>query len=343
MFAMNYPIKLARIVAVATLGASSLSVALAAERETLTIGISTYPPSIHPLIDLTVAKSYVLGMANRPMTAFDPDWKPICVLCTELPTLENGQAVRETRPDGKQGIAVTYTLKPDLTWGDGTPVTTRDVTFSWEIGREPKSGAANLEMFRRITEITVIDDKRFTLHVDRVSFDYNVLDLHLVPEHLERARFEDPAQYRTRTRYETEPGNPGLYAGPYRITEVSSGSHIVLEPNPAWKGKVPPFRRIVVRAIENSAALESNLLAGSVDYLPGELGLSLDQALPFEKRNGARFDVTYKPSLFYSHIDLNLDNPILQDVRVRHALLLAIDRQALNTQLAGGKQPPADS
>jgi peptide/nickel transport system substrate-binding protein len=189
----------------------------------------------------------------------------------------------------------------------------------------------------------VIDDKRFTLHLDRIEFNYNAIDLNLVPEHLERPRFEDPAQYRTRTRYETEPGNPGLYAGPYRIVELSSGSHIVFERNPGWKGKVPAFRRVVVRAIENSAALESNLLAGSVDYLPGELGLSLDQALPFEKRNGARFDVTYKPSLLYSHIDLNLDNPILQDMRVRHALLLAIDRETLNRQLFGGKQPPADS
>jgi peptide/nickel transport system substrate-binding protein len=341
---MNYPIiKTGRWL---VLGLGLLAAAgplAAAERDTLAIGVSTYPPNLNPLIDLTVAKSYVLGMANRPLTAFDKDWQPICVLCTALPTLENGKAALEQRADGKRGIAVTYTLRPELTWGDGTPVTTRDVRFSWEIGRDPKSGAANAEMYRRITEITVVDDKTFTLHVDRVSFDYNSVDLHLVPAHLERPRFEDPGQYRVRTRYETEPGNPGLYAGPYRIVELSSGSHIVLERNPAWSGKAPAFRRIVVRAIENTAALESNLLSGSVDYLPGELGLSLDQAMAFEKRHAGKFDVIYKPSLFYSHIDLNLDNPVLQDVRVRHALLMALDRDGLNRQLSGGKQPPADS
>ena len=318
--------------------------AAAADHDTLTIGVSTYPPTLTPLIDPTAAKSYVLGFVLRPLTAYDADWQPICMLCSgPLPTLENGKAVREDRPDGKHGIAITYTLQPKATWGDGTPVTTRDVRFTWELAREPKTGATNLEQFKRITAIDVTDDKTFTLHVDRVDFQYNVIDLELLPAHLEQAAAEDPAQYHTRTLYETQPSNPGLYFGPYRITEAVSGSHIVLERNPTWYGKQPVFRRIVIRAIENSAALESNLLSGGVDYLPGELGLSLDQGLAFEKRRDARFAVSYKPSLIYSHVDLNLDNPILQDVRVRHALLMALDRDTLNRTLFGGKQPPADS
>jgi len=337
-------IKIATIASALLVGAAALApLASAAERDQLTIGISTYPPTLNPLLDSTVAKSYVIGMAVRPLTADDADWRPVCLLCATLPTLENGKAVLESRPDGKRGIAVTFTLLPDLVWGDGTPLTTRDVRFTWEVGRNPKSGAANAETFRRITDITLADDRTFTLHVDRVTFDYNLIDLTPIPEHLERAAFADPAQYRTRSLYTTQPGNPGLWFGPYRISEAASGSHVTLERNPNWHGKPPAFKRITVRAIENSAALESNLLSGSVDYLPGELGLSLDQALAFEKRHDARFKAVYKPSLFYSHIDLNLDNPALQDVRVRRALLMALDRDAMNKQLFDGKQAPADS
>ena len=347
MPAMSYPIikggYAAAAIAGLLLAVAAPSPAEAAAHDTLTIGVSTYPPNLNPLIDATGAKSYVLGMTNRPLTAYDAQWQLVCMLCTELPTLENGKAVLEDRADGKRGIAITYTLKPGLKWGDGAPVTTRDAKFTWEIGRNPKSGAINGEEFRRITDVTVVDDRTFTLHVDRVEFNYNAVDLELVPEHLERARFEDPAQYRVRTRFESEPTNPGLYDGPYRIAEVSQGSHIVLERNPFWPGKPPAFRRIVVRAIENSAALESNLLSGSVDYVPGEGGLSLDQAIALEKRVGARFDFIYKPSNYYSHIDLNLDNAILKDVRVRRALLMAIDRNGINQQLFSGKQPPADS
>ena len=67
---------------------------------------------------------------------------------------------------------------------------------------------------------------------------------------------------------------------------MSSGSHVVLEPNPNWWGTKPHFKRIVVRVIENTAALEANLLSGAIDMIAGELGLTLDQALAFEQRNG---------------------------------------------------------
>jgi peptide/nickel transport system substrate-binding protein len=50
-----------------------------------------------------------------------------------------------------------------------------------------------------------------------------------------------------------------------------------------------------VKAIENTAALEANLLAGEIDLIEGSLGLSLDQALAFERRHGDRFKVLYKP------------------------------------------------
>jgi len=99
----------------------------------------------------------------------------------------------------------------------------------------------------------------------------------------------------------------------------------------------------VVKIIENTAALEANLLSGNVDYVLGELGLSLDQALAFEKRHKDKYNVVYKPALIYEHIDVNLDNPLLKDRRVRQAILMAIDRQAINDKLFEGKQPVADS
>ena len=65
------------------------------EAEQLVIGITQFPSTLHPSIDAMAAKSYVLAMARRPFTAYDADWQLICMLCTELPTLENGLAVLE--------------------------------------------------------------------------------------------------------------------------------------------------------------------------------------------------------------------------------------------------------
>lgn len=313
-------------------------------KDELVIGITQYPTTLHPSIESMLAKTYVLDMTRRPFTAYDASWQLVCMLCTELPSIEKGTAQIEELPEGKKGIAVTYTIQPEAKWGDGTPITTKDVLFTYEVGKHPQSGVANGELYRRITKIDVKDDKTFTLHVNKLTFDYAAInDFFILPAHLERARFADPAAYRSRNGYDTDTTNPGLYFGPYKIVEKVVGSHLVLEQNPTWWGKKPYFRRIVIRVVENTAALEANVLSGSIDYIAGELGLSLDQALAFEKRHGSKFDIVYKPSLIYEHIDVNLDSPILKDKRVRQALLYGIDREVINQQLFGGRQPVAQT
>ena len=314
----------------------------AAAHDSLTIGITQFPSTLNPNIDAMAAKSYVLGMALRPFTVYDADWKLACLLCTELPSIANGLAVPVDLPDGKRGVELTYTIRADAQWADGEPVTTDDVAFTYEVGRNPQSGISNAELYRRITRIDAKDKKTFTLHVNKLTFDYAAInDFVLLPAHIERDAFVDPAQYRVRTHYATDPTNPGLYNGPYRFSEVAAGSHVTLEPNPHWAGPSGKFHRITVTTIENTAALEANLLSGTIDMVAGELGLSLDEALAFEKRHGAAFDIVYKPGLIFEHIDLNLDRTILADLRVREALILGLDRDAISKSLFAGKQPVA--
>ncbi|MFO1352485.1 MAG: peptide ABC transporter substrate-binding protein [Gammaproteobacteria bacterium] len=322
-----------------------MSVTSAHAKDQLVIGVTQFPATFNPNIEAMLAKTYTLSMTMRPLTAYDHQWKLICMLCTEVPSLENGGAVLETMPDGKQGIAVTYTLQPKATWGDGTPITTQDVLFTWQVGREPKAGIGNQEMYRRILKIDARDDKTFTLHEDRVTFEYAAInDFLLLPAHLEKPVFEaNPSEYRMRSKYETETTNPGLYFGPYKITGVSRGAAITLEPNPTWWGTAPFFKKITVKTIENTAALEANLLSGEIDAIAGELGLTLDQALAFERRNGDHFKILYQTGLFYEHLDAQLLNPILSDVRVRQALMFGIDRAAISRQLFADKQPVANS
>ena len=322
----------------------SVTTAVAQQHQTLTIGITQFPATLNPNIDLMAAKNYVLGMAIRPFTVYDADWTLVCLLCTELPSIENGRAVPVDLPGDRKGIDLTYTIRSDATWGDGVPVTTADVLFTYEVGRNRQSAVSNAELYRRLTGIDAKDDKTFTMHFDKLTFDYAAInDFVVLPAHIERPAFADPVQYRVQTRYATDPTNPGLYNGPYHISEVATGSHIVLEPNPHWAGPPVPFRRITVRTIENTAALEANLLSGTIDMIAGELGLSLDEALAFEKRHGGAFQIIYKPGLVFEHIDLNLDLPILSDRRVRQALLLGLDREAISRSLFGGRQPVADS
>ncbi|MEQ8440321.1 MAG: peptide ABC transporter substrate-binding protein [Alphaproteobacteria bacterium] len=315
----------------------------AQSRERLTIGISQYPSTLHPSFDAMLAKSYVVAMARRPVTVYDQNWEQICMLCVSLPSLEDGSAEYETTADGEDGIAVTYELIPEAVWGDGTPITTADVAFSVEMGRSPETGVDNAELFRRIVDVTIHDDRRFTLHINKRTCNYEgITDLQILPSHIERPIFEQgPGEYRNRSAYDTDPTNPGLWHGPYRVARVTPGQEVLLERNPNWWGAEPYFDEILVRTIENTAALTANLLAGDIDMIAGELGLPIDQALAFQERHGDDYQIVYKPGLIYEHIDLNLDNPALSDVRVRRALLHAIDRDAISEQLFQGQQPVA--
>lgn len=313
-----------------------------AEPNRLVIGVSQYPTNFHPLFDAHVTRSYINGMTRRPLTTYDADWKLICMLCVDLPDMAKGTARDVVTPSGKEGRAITYSINPEARWGDGEPITSKDVLFTWKIGRQKDTGVTNFELFRRIENVEIVDDKTFTLVTDERTCEYQGMnDLEILPAHLEAGPASDAASYRNTSLYERDTTNPGLWFGPYRVKAVQPGSSVILERNPQWWGKSPAFDEIEIRAIENTAALMANLLSGDIDMIAGEVGLSLDQALSFQERAKDRFNFVYTPGLIYEHIDLNLDNPLLQDVRVRRALLHAIDREALSQRLFAGRQPPA--
>src|SRR5438067_10843997 len=85
----------------------------AAEHDSLTIGITQFPATLNPNIDVMAAKSYVLGMALRPFTVYDADWKLVCLLCVTLPSIDNGLAVPTDLADGKKGVDITFAIRPE--------------------------------------------------------------------------------------------------------------------------------------------------------------------------------------------------------------------------------------
>ena len=312
----------------------------------LRIGMTQYPSTLHPLYDAMVAKSLVLGTALRPMTAYTPDWQPSCILCTELPSYANGRAKKVKLPNGKTGIAAHYTLK-DISWGDGTPLTVDDVVLTYDVGRHPQAGVSNHTFYAEdIAGIEKIDSKNFIITFTKEACSFaSIDDVTPLPAHLERVIFEeDPATYQNRSLYVTTPITKGLWTGPYRIARIDSGSALILARNEHWHGATPAFNQLSFRVIENTSAMASSLLAGQIDYIAGELGLPLDQALGFEKRlPEGKFTVTYKPGLTYEHIDLPTDKPPFNDIRLRQALMHAMNRDVINEKIFAGRQPVANA
>lgn len=303
---------------------------------------------MHPAINPEAVKAYIEGFALRPVTAFDVTWTNTCLYCVELPSLQNGLVVIEDRagPGNPKGMAVTVKLRAGLKWGDGAPVTARDLAFTAKVGRDPNSGFANTRSWGRVERVDVVDDQTAVMHLDEISTQYDRIG-DLLPEHLEGpiyAAATGPGDYINHSLYDRAPTTPGLWNGPYLVTGFTQGSNVVLEPNPYWPGDQPYFKRIVFQTVPNTAALLANLQSGDVDMTPGEgMGLTVDQVIQLTKSEPDRFSYMFKPALTYDHIDMQLDNPVLADVRVRRALLLAIDRKTMTDKLFDGKLPVADT
>ena len=94
-------------------------------KDELVLGMTQTPGTWNPLISSMLAKSLISNMTARPLTAYDANSNLVCLVCTELPTIENGKARVIDLPDdgkggGKKGMEVDVEMR-DMKWGDGVP------------------------------------------------------------------------------------------------------------------------------------------------------------------------------------------------------------------------------
>jgi peptide/nickel transport system substrate-binding protein len=306
----------------------------------LSIGVAQFPDGMNPTINGQDVLSYAAGFGVRPITVFGHDGSVTCLLCTEVPTLGNGLAKREG-----QGLAVTIKLRPGLAWGDGTPVTSRDIAFTWKLQHDPNAGFVAVHQWSRATSVDTPDPSTAVLHLDRTYTDYQLWGT-VLSEHLEgpiAAAAAAPADYIQRTLYNRAPATPGLWNGPYMVVSYQINQWIEYVPNPHWPGPTPGFAHIILRLVDNTAALQANLLSGDVDMTPGNIGLTIDQAVAIEKDHADRFRFVYKPQLNYEHLEVTQSNPILRDRAVREALLRGIDVKTIVEKLFSGHAEVARS
>jgi len=317
-----------------------------AAHDDLTIGLSQFPSSMNPYVDSESVRDYVLGFVSPRITAYGENAENVCLLCTELPTVQNGLAKIEDRADGSKGMAVTIKLKPGLKWADGVPITSKDIAFTARVALDPKTGFALPKGWAKIDKVDLVDEQAAVIHLNSLYVSYNEW-AQLLPEHIEGPAYEQVAAsggYAKMSVFNRAPTTPGLYDGPYVVKDYQSGGQVVLEQNPYWIGTKPSFKRIILKFIQNTAALQANLLSGDVDMVAeGGIGLTVDQALELRKQYPDRFTYMFLPNLFYEHIELAHDNKMLQDLRVRQALVYAADRKTLTEKLFEKMLPVADN
>ncbi|MBW3554143.1 MAG: hypothetical protein KY466_11560 [Gemmatimonadetes bacterium] len=224
--------------------------------------------------------------------------------------------------------AVVFSLRRDVRWHDGAPTTAADVKFTLDRARDPETGFANTEYFEQWESVEVLDS--FTIrfgfrpHADPLAgLPFTaVMPRHLLdsipPDQLQNASFN-----------QAPVGN-----GPFRFVSRRTNDRVVLEANPDFPeelGGRPRLDRVIWRVIPETSAQLVALRTGEVDMA---LGIRADQAVALDTTD--RFRTIVSPSRQYQFIGWNGKVPALSDPRVRRALTMALDREAMMRSLRGG-------
>lgn len=232
-------------------------------------------------------------------------------------------------------LTFTFTIRDGVYWHDGEPFTPEDVKFNIETAL--KCGVINgiyVSAFKCIEGADAYI-KGEAEEVSGITINGNVVTIKMarpygaflnvlaqwmmLPKHL--LADDDPVTLHTSDFWQWPIGT-----GPYKVAEVKWGNYAVLERNPNYYGKLPKIERIkMVTANDLIVAAQ----AGQVDYFNTNNVDILNEVAKLKN-----YEIYPVDTYFMRYFIMNLDspegkNPVLSDVRVRKAILHAIDREAI--------------
>lgn len=277
----------------------------AASSDTFTYAIDGDPSSTNPI---NTSDRWGLTFANliySPLVRVEADGSYVNELAESYEIAEDG-------------LSITVNLRQGVKWSDGEDFTADDVLFTYEQKVKKENGNADsLYINDKPISLEKIDDYtvKFVLpEVSAAAFDKIVTEIYIVPEHA----YNDEPDFSVKELTNTPVGT-----GPYKFVEYKHGQYIQLAANEHYyKGK-PEIENFVLRIITSADTRKVALQTGEVDasfVLPTDIEdldkASLTTYAYTENRVG--------------YLGLNTATPELTDVRVRQAILYALNKEDMN-------------
>lgn len=273
-------------------------------------------------------------------------------LAEAVPTSENGQW--KVFPDGR--MEATWKIGPNSRWHDGTPFTSADLLFTANVAKDPEIVPSQDAMYRLIERIEAPDPQTFRVTWSGPFISANMMFTATVsrsrpyqmpmPKHLLETPYAEDKTKMTDLPYWSD-DFVGL--GPFKLREFVRSSHFLFDAHDQYIFGRPKIDTIEVRFISGGPTVIANILSGTLDMVMGR-ELSLEQAVSMQDQwKDGRPGISYTFHLWMWPQFINPNPPIVTDVRLRRALLHAIDRQELvdsimhgRSSVAHGMLDPAD-
>lgn len=334
----------------------------------LVVGTSQEPPNIYdPWNTNNLAiTSEVNGYMGAALIGLDDDGEPYADIATRVPSIANGdyKIVKDAKGDVIRN-SVTYTIRKDAKWSDGTPIKIADFQFWLRLMNDDRVPVPDRSPWNR-AKITTSDSDTFTITYEPPYLFADQTSPGLAPSHVMGAAWnafdaktknEKDAKVTNEewkkfiAAYTTARNLPKVVAGPFKPTAWRSGNSLTMTRNANYWGHPKDqdkyVQTITYRFIPNTNTLKVNILSGQLDAVSA-VGLTFDQGVDLAKTERGKYKTYFVPGAVWEHIDVNtrgqrskdLD---LDDPRMRQALLYSIDRDALTKALFQGRQAVSNS
>ncbi len=275
-----------------------------------------FPDAVNPLFSGSPVDFELQSALWAAPLVFDNHFHAQPDQLTEVPLPENG----DVRDNGR---TIIMRLRHDLRWSDGQPILSSDFQYWWQLDQNPDSGALNINGYNQIASIDTPDDFTVVLHMKHPYGPYLSYLPYAAPRHAwQRLRPID---------LQNTPSvilDPLITDGPYKIAGFSNGQSYTLAPNTGYHSTTfhgPFLAQLVFRTYSNIATLRTAISAGQVDVSEDYM----EYELPSLGRLTGSAHLLETPAASYEHLDFNLANTTFQDVNVRRAISLAIDKCAI--------------
>jgi peptide/nickel transport system substrate-binding protein len=309
------------------------------EKSSIFIAIPENPSSFNPNVGGGDYQSLVMELVMLGLSDIDAEGNIFPELAAELPTLENGGVEFD---EDAWTMDVTWKLRDDIQWADGTPVTADDFVFTWDAMTDEENGVW-FEGVDYTDSVEKIDDHTVIVHYNTVYPNYQVQfggeDFNIWPAH-----YCDADQGFISWDCNWEP----LSNGPYILEEWETDDHLTFVRNPNYfeEGK-PHIDEIFVRIVPESSVVQQLMLEGDVDFQQWPTETAADAYTEADN-----VEVSFAPNdrwvmrLFLNgaakgEVDpVEFPHPILSDVRVRQALRMALDIDTISEEIFKGYSNP---
>ncbi len=260
---------------------------------------------------------------------FDDQNNPIPVLVKEMPSATNGGI----SPDGK---VITLALRDDIVWSDGKKITSEDFKFTFDMTMDPKNAVATTFPYDKITSLETPDAKTVVMTFAEPyapwvgTLWHGIIPAHILQPVYEKDGTLDNAEWNRK---------PTVGCGPFVFKEWESGSFTRFVTNTKYWLDKPKLGEIFIRFVPDDAAQIAALVNGE-----GDLGTFFANSdVPSLEQAGVQVYRVYsgynEGVYFYLHPEKS--HPALRDVRVRKAIVMAIDRFSFAKQVLLDLTKPA--